>query len=280
MLTKLPPRIIPTLLLKNKSFVKGSKFKNHQYIGDPLNIIKLFNDLQASEILIMGINARENNGPDYDYLDKISSQAFMPLSYGGNINNSEQASEIISRGFEKVVLNTISFLDPEIISSISEDLGASSTVGCIDVKKNFIFDGYKVFSNCGKKKEKISPQDLAVMYQEYGAGELIINNIDLEGTRKGFDISLMKKLNEKLSIPLVALGGASNIKDIEDLILATPINGIACGTLFVYGNESQDVLLNYVNITDVFSENQSIQEMNHVTALKKNTGLYISSIAQ
>jgi len=251
MLTKLPPRIIPTLLLKNKSFVKGSKFKNHQYIGDPLNIIKLFNDLQASEILIMGINARENNGPDYDYLDKISSQAFMPLSYGGNINNSEQASEIISRGFEKVVLNTISFLDPEIISSISEDLGASSTVGCIDVKKNFIFDGYKVFSNCGKKKEKISPQDLAVMYQEYGAGELIINSIHLDGNGMGYDISLIKSIAQSIDIPLIISGGAGGLHDFKAAIDAGA-SAVSAGDFFVYEGQHKAVLVSYPDYDHTF----------------------------
>ena len=244
MLKRLPPRLIPTLLLKNRSFVKGSKFKNHKYVGDPLNIIKLFNDLQASEILIMGIDAREKNGPDLEYLDKISSQAFMPLSYGGNINDTKQASEIIARGFEKVVLNTSSFLNPEIISNISEELGASSTVGCIDVKKNTFFDGYKVLSNNGRKKEKISPQKLAEMYQEYGAGELIVNSIQLDGSGNGYDISLIQSISQSIDIPLIISGGAEGLQDFKKAIDAGA-SAVSAGNFFIYKGEHKAVLVSY-----------------------------------
>ena len=244
MLTKLPPRIIPTLLLKNRSFVKGIKFKNHKYVGDPLNIIKLFNDLQASEILILGIDAREKNGPDLDYLDRISSQAFMPLSYGGNINSISQASEIISRGFEKVILNTTSFLNPDLISKISDELGSSSTVGCIDIKKNIFFNGYKVFSNSAKKKQKISPQELAIMYQKLGAGEVIINSIHLDGLGMGYDLELVKSIAASIDIPLIVSGGAAGIQDFKKALDAGA-SAVSAGNFFIYKGEHKAVLVSY-----------------------------------
>lgn len=240
----LPPRIIPTLLLKNKSFVKGSKFRKHSYVGDPLNVIKLFNDLQASEILILGIDAREENGPDFDYLNKLSSQAFMPMSYGGNINSFTEASKIISIGFEKVVLNTVSFLNPDIISQISDELGSSSTVGCIDIKKNYFFNDYKVFSNSGKKKQKIPPQELAIIYQEYGAGELIINSIDLDGSSKGYDLNLIKSISQSIDIPLIISGGAGSLEDFKKALNAGA-SAVAAGNFFVYKGEHKAVLVSY-----------------------------------
>lgn len=244
MLTKLPPRIIPTLLLKNRSFVKGIKFKNHKYVGDPLNIIKLFNDLQASEILIMGIDAREKNGPDLDYLDRISSQAFMPLSYGGNINSISQASEIISRGFEKVILNTSSFLNPDLISKISDELGSSSTVGCIDTKKNIFFNGYKVFSNNARKKQRISPQELAIMYQRLGAGEVILNSTHLDGSGAGYDLDLIQSISQSIDIPLVVSGGAGGMQDFKKAINAGA-SAVSAGNFFIYTGEHNAVLVSY-----------------------------------
>ena len=244
MLKILPPRIIPTLLLRNRSFVKGMKFKNHQYVGDPLNIIKLFNDLQASEILIMGIDARENNGPDFEYLDKISSQAFMPLSYGGGIKDLSEASKIISCGFEKVILNSTTLENPELISLVSSKLGSSSTVGCIDVRKNKFLSGYKVFTNNARKKEKIFVQDLATMYQELGAGELIINSVDLDGSGKGYDLALIESLIKNVDIPLIVSCGANNISDFKKAIDAGA-SGVSAGDFFIYKGEHRAVLVSY-----------------------------------
>ena len=244
MLKNLPPRIIPSLLLKNRSFVKGFKFKNHKYVGDPLNIIKLFNDLQASELLIMGIDARDRNGPDFDFLNKISSQAFMPLSYGGGIKNLSQAKKIISCGFEKVVLNTSAFRDPELISLISSELGSSSTVGCIDVVKNKVLSGYKVFSKNARKKEAIQFQELAIMYLEFGAGELIINSVNLDGSGKGFDLDLIKSLVKTIDIPLIISCGAKSLDDFKHAIDAGA-SAVAAGDFFIYKGEHRAVLVSY-----------------------------------
>lgn len=255
MLAKTIPRLIPSLLLKDRSFVKGTKFKNHSYVGDPLNIIKLFNDLQASEILIFGIDAREKNGPDFDYLERLSSQAFMPLSYGGGIDNLSQAQMIISLGFEKVVLNTAAFNRPDLMSEISDELGSSSTVGCIDTSKKFLNKGYKIFTHNGKKKENISPQELAIKYQELGAGEIIINTISLDGLGTGYDQELLQSIVQSIDIPLIISGGAGNIRDFE-IALNNGASGVSAGNYFVYKGRHKAVLVSYPNY-DLYSRLKS-----------------------
>ena len=244
----LKPRLITSLLVdSSQHLVKTIQFDNRNYLGDPLNSAYIFSGFEVDELLVLDIDAsKEKRTIPYEFVKALSSFTKVPLTVGGGISELSQIRKLLSLGVEKVVIGNELNRNLKFLKEASNQFGSSSISVIINVKYDKEKKLQVGFLGGTEISLGRSVESLAIDIQNAGAGELIINNIDLEGTRKGFDISLMKKLNEKLSIPVVALGGASNIKDIEDLLLATPINGIACGTLFVYGNNSQDVLLNYV----------------------------------
>ena len=238
------PRVIPTLLLSKRSFVKGVHFKNHSYVGDPLNIIKLFNDKEANELLILDIVAtKERSAPDFDYLKKLSSQAFMPMSYGGGIKSLEDAMRIVDLGFEKVVMNSSFYTDPSLVKDISSSLGSSSTVVSIDIKKD-LFRKKRAFRNSGKEKCKLNILEYALMAQDYGAGEIILCSIDHEGKYMGYDYEIIENISSSLEIPVVASGGASSLNDFN-LAMRSGASAVSAGNLFIYTGKHKAVLVSY-----------------------------------
>ena len=246
----LPPRLIPMLLLDNQSVVKGSNFKNHTYVGDPLNIIKLFNDMGANEIFLCGIgNTNKNTKPDYEFLDNISSQAFMPISYGGGVNSLEDAEKIISIGFEKVALNTAALNNFSLLKIISNSLGACSTIASLDVKKN-IFSRQTVFSCSGTKNTKMKPLEAALRLQDAGAGELLLCSIDREGTNKGMDYDLIQIISSALEIPVVASGGAFSLECFGKAINAGA-DAVGAGNYFIFNGDHRAVLVSYPDFKDL-----------------------------
>ena len=246
----LPTRLIPMLLIENESIVKGSKFKNHTYVGDPLNIIKLFNDLEANEIFICGItNTVKNKRPAFSYLQKIASQAFMPISYGGGISCVEDAEKIISIGFEKVALNSAAIEDFHLLKNISSSIGSSSTIASLDVKKNF-FSRQLVFTHSGTKNTKMNPLEIALRMQDNGAGELILCSVDNEGTNKGFDYDLISLITSALDIPVIASGGAHSL-DCFSKAVDAGADAAAAGNYFIFNGEHRAVLVSYPNFYDL-----------------------------
>lgn len=238
-------RIIPVLLLKNKGFVKGIKFKNHRYIGDPINTIRIFNDKEADEILIMDILASINaSAPNFQLLTDLSSEAFMPLSYGGGIKTINDIEKLFSIGFEKIVLNSNAVLDPTFIRNSVSIAGSSSVVVSIDVKKN-IFGKYEMYIKSGTQKHSMNPFDFAKLAQQMGAGEFIINNIDKEGTKSGYDLHLMKSMTEILSVPVIAAGGAGTLEHFKDAVKESNVSAVSGGNFFVYHGKHDAVLLQY-----------------------------------
>jgi cyclase len=209
----LRPRVIPVLLLQNGGLVKTYKFKQPKYVGDPINAVKIFNEKEVDELLLLDITCSINQiEPDYKLIHEIVSEAFMPIGYGGGIKTVDQSKKIFDLGIEKIILNTSLQTNPDLVSQISSIYGSSSVVVNIDYKKN-IFGKQKVFFKSGTIKSEFNPIDWALKLQDAGAGEIIFNNIDREGTYSGYDIELLSNLNNKIKVPVVISGGASSLED-------------------------------------------------------------------
>jgi len=242
-------RVIPVLLLQNGGLVKTYKFKQPKYVGDPINAVKIFNEKEVDELLLLDISCSVNQSePDYNLIHEIVSEAFMPIGYGGGINTVGQAKRIFDLGIEKIILNTSLQTNPDLVSQISSIYGSSSVVANIDYKKN-IFGKHKVFFKSGTIKSEFSPIDWALKLQEAGAGEIILNNIDREGTYSGYDIDLLSNLNNKIKVPVVISGGASSLEDFKNAIDAGA-SGMAAGSMFIYKRPHNAVLINYPSFND------------------------------
>jgi len=239
------PRLIPVLLLQNKGLVKSVKFKNHRYLGDPINAVRIFNDLKADELVFIDILAsREKRTISVDFVKNVGEEANMPFSAGGGIRTLEQIRKIVEAGAEKVILNTIAGENQGFIREAADTFGSSTICVCIDVKKNFL-GKEKVFINAGTKALSLSPVQFAELAEENGAGEIIIQSIDRDGTMTGYDINLIKKIAESVTIPVVALGGAGNLNHLTEINQLVSLNGLAAGSMFVYHGERRAVLVNY-----------------------------------
>jgi len=238
------PRIIPVLLMKNKGLYKGVRFKNHIYVGDPINAVKIFNEKQVDELIILGIDHSVNKTvPQTDYIRDIVSEAFIPLAYGGGIRTLEQARQIFKAGVEKIIVNTEAFLNPSFIKNLAEEFGSQSIVVCLDIKKG-ILGTEACYIHCGTKKVKGTPLEWALRFEENGAGEIILQSVDRDGTGKGYDIDLLKRIASHLSIPVVIAGGASSIDDFA-LALQNGAHACAAGSMFVFKGALKGVLISY-----------------------------------
>ena len=243
----LRPRIIPCLLVKNKGLVKTVKFKDGKYLGDPINAVRIFNEKEADELMVIDIDATYNNSePDYKMIENLASECRMPLCYGGGIKTLEQAQRIFSLGVEKIAVSSAAIQNPSIVSDIASKVGSQSVVVVLDVKKK-MFGGYDMYTHNGKKSININPIDFAIKMEQEGAGEIVINSIDNDGVMKGYDLDLIDKVRNSISLPLTVLGGAGDLEDIGRLIQKYGIIGAAAGSLFVFKGKYKAVLINYPN---------------------------------
>ena len=252
------PRIIPVLLLQYKGLVKSVNFKNHRYIGDPINAVRIFNDLNADELAFIDINAtKEKRTISIDFVKNVGEEANMPFSVGGGIRTLEDIRKIIEAGAEKVILNSIAGENPGFVSEAADAFGSSTITVCIDVKKDFL-GKEKVWIKAGTKSINFNPVQFARQMEGSGAGEIIIQSIDRDGTMAGYDVSLIKKIADSITIPVVALGGAGKWGHMIDLNTKVSLNGLAAGSLFVYHGERNAVLVNYPErekILQLFKQN-------------------------
>jgi cyclase len=241
----LRPRIIPSLLLQDNGLVKTVNFKNPKYVGDPINAVKIFNEKEVDELAIFDIDATTKGlEPNYGLIERIANQSRMPLCYGGGVKTVEQAQKIFSLGVEKIALSSAVLQNPELITKIGDHVGSQSVIVVLDVKKK-LFGGYEVFTHNGKKGTGINPFKFVELAQSLGAGEIIINSIDQDGVMKGYDMALIDKIREKISLPLTVLGGAGSLNDIKEVINKHQIIGVAAGSLFVFKGVYKAVLINY-----------------------------------
>lgn len=238
-------RAIPCLLYDNGGLVKTIKFKNPKYIGDPINAVKIFNDKEVDELVFLDINtSEEKRRPNFKLISEIASECFMPVGYGGGIREIDDIQKIFSLGIEKVIINTYAVEKPEFIKKAADRFGNQSIVVSVDVKKDF-FGKYKIYTYGGKKKNDLDIVFFAKQMQEMGAGELIINSIDRDGTMLGYDLNLLKMVTAATNIPIVALGGAGNLDDFNKAIHEGGVSAVAAGSFFVFYGPHRAFLINY-----------------------------------
>ena len=243
-------RVIPTLLLKDKGLVKTVNFKNPNYLGDPINAVRIFNEKEVDELVLLDILASsEKREPNYSWIKDIVSESFMPIGYGGGINNIEQIKKIFDLGVEKIIMNTAAF-DLNLINQAASIYGEQSIVVCIDAKKSF-FGGYNVYGRSGQEKYKLSPDAFAKNVVNSGAGEIIIQSIDNEGKMKGFDLILTKLVSSAVNVPIVASGGAGSVQDLKEAIIIGGASAVSAGSLFVYKGKHNAVLINYLSLSEI-----------------------------
>lgn len=239
-------RIIPCLLVHKNGLIKTVNFGDPKYVGDPINAVKIFNEKEVDELMVLDIDASvENREPNYQLIENLAAECRMPLCYGGGIKNETQAKRIISLGVEKVAFSSAIVDEPEIIPPIAAAVGNQSVVAVLDIKKN-LFGSYSVYTHNGKKKSKREPVQFAKQLEALGIGELVINSIDRDGGMKGYDLSMARKIRNAINVPLTVLGGAGSVDDIEALVNEFGIIGAAAGSLFVFKGKYRAVLISYV----------------------------------
>lgn len=237
-------RIIPVLLLSKGGLYKTIKFQKEQYIGDPINAVKIFNEKEADELLLLDYTAsKEKRGIDYKKITEIAGEAFMPMAYGGAIQNFDDAKKVFDSGFEKVVLNSVLFSNPRLIEQIAGVYGAQAVVGSMDVKKN-LFGKYKVYSHSGTKSTGHDPVEWAKTLEQNGVGEIMINSIERDGTWEGYDEVLVEKIAHAVTVPVIACGGAGNTDDFKKAVRAGA-SAVAAGSMFVYQKKGMGVLISF-----------------------------------
>ncbi len=239
-------RVIPTLLLHKGGLVKSVKFKNYQYIGDPINTVRIFNDKEVDELAVIDIDAtKENRGPNIEIVADIVSEAFMPISYGGGITTIEQIKDLLFNGVEKVILNKVATTNTALITKAASQFGNQSVVISIDVKKN-IFGKKKIYTDNGTKALDKDIVTFAKEMENAGAGELLLNSIDKDGTYGGYDLELLQQVASSVSIPVIICGGASSINDLQSAI-TNGASAVAAGSMFIFQRPHNAVLISYIN---------------------------------
>lgn len=241
------PRIIALLLLKEDGLVKtvGFSKKKAKYIGDPINAVKIFNDLHADELVFLDIEATKKGSViNLELVKKIGDEAFMPFAIGGGITSLEQVDDILKYGAEKVVINSSIISNLSLVKEISRKYGSQSIIGSIDVKKD-IFGKKRVYTQAGRKKVKKDILDILKLLENAGVGEIMIQSIDNDGKMKGYDIDLVKLVSENTSLPVIAVGGCGSLNDMQEVIDKGKANAVAAGSLFVYQGARNAVLINY-----------------------------------
>lgn len=238
------PRVIPVLLVSDGYLVKPVKFHGDKYIGDPINAVRIFNEKQVDELVICDIDASvKGTGVNYTLIEEIASEAFMPVGYGGGVASADEARRITGIGIEKIVLNTAAVQRPETITEISDALGASSTVVSIDAKKR-LSSGWDTYVRRGSRKTGMTPAEAAALAQELGAGEILVSSIDRESTFSGYDLKLIESVAKAVTLPVIALGGASGFADFAPALEAGA-SGVAAGSMFVLNGKHRAVLISY-----------------------------------
>lgn len=237
-------RVIPCLLLRNGGLVKTLKFADAKYVGDPINAIRIFNDKEVDELMVLDITAsKEKKEPNYALIEQFASECFMPLSYGGGIKNMEQAQRLFNSGIEKICLQTSVLDDLSLVKNLSDKWGSSSILVSVDVKRNWLGQPKLYSAATGKTLDK-KWTDFMLEAVKAGAGEIVLNAVDKDGTMKGMDTELIKEAAKILSVPLVAVGGVGSLADIKSAVDAGA-NAVSAGAFFVFQGPHRAVLITY-----------------------------------
>lgn len=244
----LRPRIIPCLLIHKGGLVKTRKFQAPKYVGDPINAVKIFNEKESDELMVVDIDATVNTvEPNYALIAKLAAECRMPLCYGGGVTTPERAARIIGLGVEKVSVSAAALAQPSLLTEIAAAIGRQSVVAVLDVRKKagFFSKGYEVCTHNAKQTHKVDPIALVQQWQAAGAGEIVINSIDRDGEMQGYDIDLARQVRAVTKVPLTILGGAGSLAHMSELFTACGVVGAAAGSLFVFKGPYRAVLINY-----------------------------------
>jgi cyclase len=242
----LRPRIIPCLLVTRKGLVKTIRFAEPKYIGDPVNAVKIFNEKEVDELVVLDIDAtRQGSAPDYSLIKNLAAECRMPLCYGGGIKSLEQAVRIIKMGVEKVSLSSGAIENPALVSEIARYVGSQSVVVVLDIRRGKSPGSFEVWTHNGTKNSRLDAVAVARQMQAAGAGEIVLNSIDNDGVMKGYDLELVRAVRPAVSVPMTVLGGAGSLNDIGALLHEAGIIGAAAGSLFVFKGAFRAVLINY-----------------------------------
>ena len=241
-------RVIPVLLLKDSELSKSVKFKKFKYVGDPINAVRIFNDKEVDELVVLDTDAsKKHTKPNFNLLERIAREAFMPMAYGGGINNIDDVRKMIKLGYEKVIINSFALKNPNFIRDVSKIIGSQSTLVCIDIKKN-LFGKYSIYDHSNGNLLKRNIKEYIDMIIELGAGEIIIQSVDRDGTYEGYDLEMLEKFGVNLSIPLVSCGGAGSMEDVKKVLDNNYISAAAAGSIFIFHGPHRAVLINYYRI--------------------------------
>jgi cyclase len=247
----LRPRLIPCLLIDNKGLVKTVNFKSGKYVGDPINTVRIFNEKEVDELIVLDIGAsREKREPDYLIVERLARECRMPLCYGGGIKTVQQAQRIFGLGVEKVAISSAAIDDMGIVAEIAGCVGNQSVIVIVDVRKRSPGDSYEVWTHNGLKNTGKCPFEFAHYLENAGAGEIVVNSIDRDGTMQGYDLELIERMRNAVRLPITALGGAGSLHDIRQLIAKFGVMGAAAGSLFVFKGVYRAVLVNYPSRTE------------------------------
>ena len=245
-------RVIPSLLLKGDGLVKTLKFKDPKYVGDPINAVRIFNNKEVDELIFLDIMAsKQGRAPNYEMIENIAMECFMPFCYGGGIRSVDEAKRILNIGAEKVSINAAAIRDPHFIRSLSKLVGSQSVVVSMDVKKT-IMGRYELFDHSENKTIRSSPARYAQEMEESGAGEILVNSVDRDGTMSGYDLKLIKTIADLVSIPVIACGGAGEISQFRQAVNAGA-SAVAAGSMFVFIGKHRAVLINYPDYKEIES---------------------------
>lgn len=243
-------RVVPVLLLKNNGLVKTTRFKNPVYVGDPINAVRIFNEKEVDELILLDITAtNDKREPNYVKIREIVSEAFMPIGYGGGISRLDQIEQLFKLGVEKVIINTAAHTHPHLIAEAARVFGNQSIVVAVDMKKTF-WGKYAISTHAGRKNQKNDILAFINSVEEAGAGEIFLNSIDRDGTMKGYDIMLIKHISPHINVPLIVSGGAGTINDFSEAIHAGA-SAVAAGAMFVFQGIHRAVLISYPKYSEL-----------------------------
>jgi cyclase len=244
----LRPRIIPCLLIRNNGLVKTVRFGESKYVGDPINTVRIFNEKEVDELVVLDIDASlQNREPNYELITHLAAECRMPLCYGGGVRTAEQVEKIIRLGVEKVAIGSALAATPEIVSAAAARVGSQSVVAVMDIRKTGLLRKYELFTHNGTRKTGLEPAAFAQHVQQLGAGEILINNIDRDGEMTGYDLQLVTQVRNATTLPITVLGGAGSMDDIAELIRSFGLIGAGAGSLFVFKGKYRAVLVNYMD---------------------------------
>jgi cyclase len=244
-------RIIPCLLVHKKGLVKTTNFKDSKYVGDPLNAVKIFNEKEVDELIVLDIDATiDGRGPDFELIQNLAIECRMPFCYGGGVTTVEQAKKIVSLGAEKVAVSSAAIYNTNILRKIGNAVGIQSLVVVLDIKKKTLFGGYEIVTHNGKKTAPIKLTNFIKELNEIGIGELVVNSVDNDGKMEGFDFKLFDMIRDLTEMPMTILGGAGKIEDLKEAISRYKTIGVSAGSFFVFKGKYRAVLINYPNIEE------------------------------